>query len=89
MTRHLKGCSAIHEPSQGKPAARLFHPRVEDAYFPIFWLDLEMKAQATLAESDSFLREIWLEWCGYEIAPVSVSAPGNSRATVVAILGGI
>jgi hypothetical protein len=64
MTRHLKGCSANHEPSQGKPA-RLFHLRVEDAYSPIFWLDLEMKAQAPLAKLDSFLREIWLECCGH------------------------
>jgi hypothetical protein len=62
MTRHLKRCSANHEPSRGRPT-RLFHVRVEDAYSPIFWLDLEMKAKATLAELDAFLREIWLECC--------------------------
>jgi hypothetical protein len=64
MTRHLKRCAADNEPSQGKPT-RLFHLRVEDAYSPIFWLDLEMKANATLADLDAFLREIWLECCGH------------------------
>jgi hypothetical protein len=64
MTRHLKRCSVDHEPSRGKPT-RLFHLRVEDAYSPIFWLDLEMEAGATLADLDVFLREIWLECCGH------------------------
>jgi hypothetical protein len=65
MTRHLEGCSADHEPSRGRPA-RLLHLRVEDAYSsPLFWLDVEMKAKATLAELDAFLREIWLECCGH------------------------
>ncbi len=64
MTRHLKSCPADHEPSGGRPAP-LFHLRVEDAYSPIFWLDLEVKAAATLADLDAFLREIWLECCGH------------------------
>ncbi len=64
MTRHLQGCSADYEHSRGRPA-RLFHLRVEDAYSPLFWLDVEMKAKATLAELDAFLREIWLECCGH------------------------
>src|SRR5215211_3839162 len=64
MTRHLKRCSADHEPSRGRPA-HLFHLRVEDAYSSIFWLDLEMKTSSTLADLDAFLREIWLECCGH------------------------
>ncbi len=64
MTRYLEGCSADREHCRGRPA-RLFHPRVEDAYSPIFWLDLEMEAKATLADLDAFLREIWLECRGY------------------------
>ena len=64
MTRHLKRCSADHEPSRGRPA-HLFHLRVEDAYSSIFWLDLEIKASSTLADLDAFLREIWLECCGH------------------------
>jgi hypothetical protein len=64
MTRHLEGCPADHEHSRGRPA-RLLHLRAEDAYSPLFWLDVEMKAKATLAELDAFLREIWLECCGH------------------------
>ena len=64
MTRHLTRCSVEHEPSRGKPA-RLFHLRAEDAYSPIFWLDLEMRTSSTLADLDAFLREIWLECCGH------------------------
>ena len=64
ITRHLKGCLAEHEPSQGK-VARLFRLRIEDAYSPIFWMDVEMKATATLEELDDFLRGEWLECCGH------------------------
>ena len=64
MTRHLKSCSAGHDLLQGR-SARLFHLRVEDAYSPFFWLDLEIKFVATLADLDDFLRGIWLECCGH------------------------
>jgi hypothetical protein len=64
MPRHLEGCSVAHEHSRGGPA-RLLHLRAEDAYSPIFWLDVEMKAKATLADLDAFLREIWLECCSH------------------------
>lgn len=64
MTRHLKTCAADNDLSRGRPA-RLFHLRVEDAYSPLFWLDLEMKANATLDDLDDFLRRIWLECCGH------------------------
>ena len=78
MTRHLKGCSADHDLSRGR-AARLFHLRVEDAYSPFFWLDLEIKAGATLADLDDFLRGIWLECCGhlssFDIEGVTYTVP--------------
>jgi hypothetical protein len=64
MTRHLGSCLAEHEPSRGK-AARLLRLRVEDAFSPIFWMDVEMKAGATLEELDDFLRGEWLECCGH------------------------
>lgn len=64
MTRHLKSCSPVHDSSRRAPA-RLFHLRVEDAYSPVFWIDLEMKTGATLADLDAFLRETWLECCGH------------------------
>jgi len=64
MSRHLGSCLAEHEPSRGK-AARLFRLRIEDAYSPIFWMDVEMRANSTLEKLDDFLRGEWLECCGH------------------------
>src|SRR5829696_7966320 len=64
MSRHLGSCLAEHEHSQGK-VARLIRLRIEDAYSPIFWMDVEMKATATLEKLDDFLRGEWLECCGH------------------------
>jgi hypothetical protein len=64
MSRHLTSCLAEHEPSQGK-TARLLRLRIEDAYSPIFWMDVEMKDTATLEDLDDFLRGEWLECCGH------------------------
>jgi hypothetical protein len=64
MTRHLKSCLAEHEPSRGE-SARIFRLRIEDAYSPVYWMDLEMKARSTLEELDDFLRGEWLECCGH------------------------
>jgi len=51
MTRHLKSCLAEHGPSRGE-YARLFRLRIDTAFTPIFWMDVEMKADATLEELD-------------------------------------
>ena len=56
MSRHLQSCLAEHEPSRGE-AARIFRLRIEDAYSPVYCMDVEMKARSTLEESDDFLRE--------------------------------
>src|SRR5215211_6338728 len=64
MPRHLKSCLAEHEPSRGE-AARIFRLRIEDAYSPVYWMDVEMKARSTLEELDDFLRGMWLECCGH------------------------
>jgi hypothetical protein len=64
MVRHVSGCAAEHDVSKGTPA-RLFHIRVEGAGAPLFWLDIEMKADASLKRLDEFLRKIWLECCGH------------------------
>jgi len=40
MTRHLQSCLAEHEPSRGE-AARIFRLRIEDAYSPAYWMDVE------------------------------------------------
>ncbi|HXK40327.1 MAG TPA: hypothetical protein VJ837_05855 [Candidatus Paceibacterota bacterium] len=39
--------------------------RIEDAYSPIFWMDVEMRANSTLEKLDDFLRREWLECCGH------------------------
>lgn len=64
LTRHLKSCPSSHDGSRGR-SAKLFHLRAEDAESPLYWLDLEIKANATLADLDAFLREVWLECCGH------------------------
>ncbi len=64
MGRHLKSCAAEHDSSRGKPI-RLFRLRIEDAYSPLFWMDVEMKANSTLEDLDDFLRLAWLECCGH------------------------
>ncbi|CAN5795195.1 hypothetical protein BH18ACT11_BH18ACT11_23970 [soil metagenome] len=64
MSRHLKSCLAEHDPSRGE-AARIFRLRIEDAYSPVYWMDVEMKARSTLEELDDFLRGMWLECCGH------------------------
>jgi hypothetical protein len=78
MARHLKVCPPDHDLSEGK-ISRLFHLRIEDAHSPYFWLDVEIKAGATLLELDRFLRAIWLECCGhlssFDIDGVSYSVP--------------
>jgi hypothetical protein len=64
MSRHLKSCLAEHQPSRGE-SARIFRLRIEDAYSPVYWMDVEMKARSTLEDLDDFLRGEWLECCGH------------------------
>ncbi|MFN3742759.1 MAG: hypothetical protein ACK4VW_08830 [Anaerolineales bacterium] len=63
-TRHLAKCLPLHEEASEK-VVRLFHLRAEGAYAPIYWLDFEILATATLLDLDDFLRAIWLECCGH------------------------
>lgn len=76
LTRHLKSCPGAHDGSRGRPAK--FHLRAEDAESPLYWLDLEVKKSATLADLDAFLREVWLECCGH----LSMFEIGGVRYTV-------
>jgi Zn finger protein HypA/HybF involved in hydrogenase expression len=70
MTQHLKFCkqrAAIikSENSTETQKTRLFHIVVEGRYLPVYWMHLEMPANSTLYELDSFLRAIWLECCDH------------------------
>ena len=63
MTRHLKRCFVAHDDTAG--ASSLLHLRVEGAYQPIYWLDLEVVPDTTLNQLDLYLRQVWLECCGH------------------------
>ena len=70
MTKHLSACPqrrAIIERADGKKGASetLFHLRAQATYQSGFWLDLEMRGNAKLADLDHYLRAIWLECCDH------------------------
>ena len=69
MTRHLKTClEARAAAASGKKSAHTtpaFLLTVSGKYAPEYWLHLQARADATLADLDSFLRRIWLECCGH------------------------
>lgn len=70
MTKHWDKCpgrlQALQTADQNpKPAQKLYHVRVEDAYDKDFWLDLEISGSTNLTEIDHYLRVIWLECCGH------------------------
>ncbi len=69
MTRHLRTCKQRQTALQA-PAGRgtghatpILHVVVE-GHGP-YWLHLEVRADATLATLDAFLRDFWLECCGH------------------------
>jgi hypothetical protein len=68
MTRHLSQCAY----PDTKGIAAVVHVRVDVPGSP-FWLDLDVKTNATMLHLDEFLRAIWLECCGhlsaFEIGP--------------------
>ena len=61
---HLEKHQAEQDAAPGEHVPRL-HLRVEFAYGPEYWLDLDVRADATLKKLDTFLRGIWLECCGH------------------------
>lgn len=63
MTRHLKSCFPAHDETAG--TSTLLHLRVEGAYDPIYWVDLETTPETTLHQLDAYLRQLWLECCGH------------------------
>ena len=70
MTQHLKYCkqriASMETTSAQEPEkTKLFHLVVEGRYLPMYWMHLEMPADATLADLDDFLRDTWLECCGH------------------------
>jgi hypothetical protein len=82
MTRHLASCAPTHDVKEDEPEP-VFRLHVEAAGDPLYWLDVEIKAEARLRVLDRFLRDVWLECCGhlsaftigdvrYDVAPASM-----------------
>lgn len=64
MTRHIKKCVEQNTEDDGQ-SIKLFHLIIEGKYLPMYWLHVEIPGAMTLADLDSFLRDIWLECCGH------------------------
>ena len=70
LSKHLASCperqAAISAANQKSgQAEQIYHLQVQDAWGGEYWLHLEMKGSAKLADLDSYLRAIWLECCGH------------------------
>jgi hypothetical protein len=74
MARHLKSCKAraeendklaIKGTTKGSASRTILHLQVEGRDRPMYWMHIEIPANATLEDLDSFLRQIWLECCGH------------------------
>lgn len=69
MSKHLISCKQRKVASEtsartpGSPKMRGFHLVAEGRRLPEYWMHLAVPAKATLADMDSFLRDIWLECC--------------------------
>jgi hypothetical protein len=83
LTRHLKTCAKRLEAQAAAEKTRrtvqkLHHLQVQDAWGGNYWLHLEIRDNATLANLDHYLREIWLECCGhlsaFEIGDISYAS---------------
>ena len=64
ITRHMAKCVPAHDLKRGKKS-KLLELRVQAYGIPYFWLQLEVKSNASLRDLDQFLRDIWLECCGH------------------------
>ncbi len=61
---HLAACAPAHD-ARGGARHDLLHLRVTAPGLPWYWLDVEIRASATLQTLDRFLRDTWLECCGH------------------------
>jgi hypothetical protein len=69
------------------PAQSLLLLQIEAARDARYWLLVEVRANATLAQLDAFLRDIWLECCGHLSAFVVDRREVGMRATTAAAFG--
>jgi len=70
MAKHLQTCpqrraaQATVNQAKGRDQP-LYHLQVQDAWYGEYWLQLEMRGDASLEDLDTYLRAIWLECCGH------------------------
>lgn len=88
IAKHLAKCEQRMAADQtaGKAAKSkmptevdLLHLAVYDTYSPDYWLHIEVPADATLKQLDTFLRDTWLECCCH----LSAFTIGAQRYTVL------
>jgi hypothetical protein len=84
MIRHVAFCAPAHDIAGAAPA-RLLRLRVEASGDPLYWLDVEIPADARLRALDRFLRDVWLECCGH----MSAFTIGSARYQSAAADGGL
>ncbi|MBS4030663.1 MAG: hypothetical protein KGZ63_04480 [Clostridiales bacterium] len=68
MVKHISSCKyrqAWLEQKGNEKQSGYFSIAVGGTYCKEYWLLLEVREDATLADVDEFLREIWLECCGH------------------------
>lgn len=71
MTKHVMACiqrTTVSTPSSGKRSPQktpVIHLVLEGRHLPMYWMHLEIHADATLGQLDGFLRHTWLECCGH------------------------
>lgn len=97
LSRHLAACpqreKAVGDANQRRGENQvLYHLQVQDAWEGVYWLHLEMKGSARLADLDHYLRAVWLECCGH-LSRFSVGGwrgeeiPKSARAKQVFVPG--
>jgi hypothetical protein len=86
MLAHVEACAAAHdEIGQPQPLVVL---RFGPAGAPRYWLIIEAKADAQLADVDALLRQLWLECCGHRSAfRVGRRELAMTTATAIAFAG--
>lgn len=69
ITKHLATCAqrqaALTAANQKGETETLYQLRIQALGLNEFWLNLEMRGNATLKDLDAYLRAIWLECCGH------------------------
>ena len=80
MARHLATCAPEHDAAG--PVDDLIRLQVEASGAPEYWLQIEVRATATLAQLDGLLRSTWLECCGH-LSAFRLGRSELSKRTIV------